>query len=127
MKKILIGSSRVDEFIKEGDKTLYMDSTMILTPGAKDILRNRGVAIVYGSRPGAEDTASVSCPTEVPGTQETQETQETPENPDNQEKSMASLVETIVGLLRNEFGMNDPETIREISLKVLNKINSNKE
>ncbi len=121
MKKILIGSSRVDEFIKGDEKTLYMDSTMLLTPGAKDILRNRGVAIVYGSRPVAEETAPVSCPTEVHGTQEVQET---PENPENQEGSMASLVETIVGLLRKDFGVNDPETIREISLKVLNKINN---
>ena len=54
MKKTLIGSSRIDEFIKEGEKTLYMDKSMILTSGAKDTLRDRGVAIVYGPRPVAE-------------------------------------------------------------------------
>jgi len=112
MKKTLIGSSRVDEFVKEGEKTLYMDSTMILTPGAKDILRNRGVVIAYGPRPAAEETAPVS---------ETKEVRETREIP---AESMDCLVETIVGLLRNDFGVNDPEALREISLKVLNKINN---
>jgi hypothetical protein len=109
MKKTLIGSSRVDEFVKEGEKVLYMDSTMILTSGAKDILRNRGVVIEYGPRP------AVACPAEVEEIQEVQV------------ESMNSLVETVVGLLRKEFGVNDPETIREISLKVLNIINSTKE
>ncbi|MCP4119221.1 MAG: hypothetical protein GY737_28230 [Desulfobacteraceae bacterium] len=117
MKKTLIGSSRVDEFVKEGEKTLYMDKTMILTPGAKDILRNRGVVIEYGPRPVADtgETAPVSSTKEV---EESQESREIPA------ESMDCLVTTIVGLLRNDFGVNDPEALREISLKVLNKINN---
>ncbi len=108
MKKTLIGSSRVDEFIKGGDKTLYMDSTMILTPGAKDILRNRGVAIEYGPRPAAP----VSCPGK------TEEPQEKLENQEIQEESIDSLMETFTALLKN-----DPEAIREISRIVLDKLN----
>ncbi len=110
MKKTLIGSSRVDEFIKEGEKTLYMDKTMILTSGAKDTLRDRGVAIVYGPRPVAEteETAPVSCPGE---------TQE-PESPqEKQEESIDSLMETFLALLES-----DPEAIQEISRIVLTKL-----
>ncbi len=111
MKKTLIGSSRVDEFIKGGEKTLYMDSTMILTPGAKDILRNKGVAIEYGPRP----VAPVSCPGK---TQESEKTQGKLENPEIQEESIDSLMETFTALLKN-----DPEAIREISRIVLDKLN----
>ncbi|MCP4115696.1 MAG: hypothetical protein GY737_09875 [Desulfobacteraceae bacterium] len=106
MKKTLIGSSRIDEFIKEGEKTLYMDKTMILTPGAKDILRDRGVVIEYGPRPVAEteteETAPVSCTKEV-------------EEP--KDESIESLMDTFTALLKN-----DPEAIREISRIVLEKI-----
>ncbi|MBI9091272.1 MAG: hypothetical protein JEZ12_18830 [Desulfobacterium sp.] len=110
MKKTLIGSSRVDEFIKEGEKTLYMDKTMILTPGAKDILRNKGVAIEFGPRP----VAPVSCPSE---TQEPEATQEKLDNPEIQGESIDSLMETFTALLKS-----DPEAILEISRIVLDKI-----
>jgi ethanolamine utilization cobalamin adenosyltransferase len=113
MKKTLIGSSRIDEFIKEGEKTLYMDKTMILTPGAKDTLRNRGVAIEYGPRPVAktEETVPVSCPGE---------TQE-PESPqEKQEESIDSLMETFLSLLES-----DPEAIQEVSRIVLSKLEEN--
>ena len=110
MKKTLIGSSRIDEFIKEGEKTLYMDKTMILTPGAKDILRNRGVAIEFGPRPVAEtgETAPVSCPgdTQAPGSPQ-----------EKQEESIDSLMETFLSLLES-----DPEAIQEVSRIVLNKL-----
>jgi ethanolamine utilization cobalamin adenosyltransferase len=112
MKKTLIGSSRVDEFIKEGEKTLYMDKTMILTSGAKDILRKRGVAIEYGPRPVAETETEKTAPVSCPG-----ETQ-APESPqEKQEESIDSLMETFLSLLES-----DPEVIPEISRIVLNKL-----
>jgi len=49
MAKKLVSEKGVDEIIVNG--SVYMDGSIILTPGAKDVLRNKGVAIVYGPRP----------------------------------------------------------------------------
>lgn len=49
MAKRLVSEKGVEEIIVDG--TVYMDGSMILTPGAKDVLRNKGVTIVYGPRP----------------------------------------------------------------------------
>ncbi|SCY24089.1 hypothetical protein [Desulfoluna spongiiphila] len=49
MAKKLVSEKGVDEIIVGG--SVYMDGSIILTPGAKDVLRNKGVTIVYGPRP----------------------------------------------------------------------------
>jgi len=49
MAKKLVSEKGVDEFIVDGN--VYMDGSIILTPGAKDVLRNKGVSIVYGAKP----------------------------------------------------------------------------
>ena len=46
--KKLITKINVSELIQEGSKDIYIGSDMILTSGAMDILRNRGIAIHYG-------------------------------------------------------------------------------
>ncbi len=49
MAKKLVSEKGVEALVV-GD-TFYMDGTIILTPGAKDVLRNKGVTIAYGPRP----------------------------------------------------------------------------
>ena len=49
MAKKLVSEKGVEALIV-GD-CFYMDGTVILTPGAKDVLRNKGVTIVYGAKP----------------------------------------------------------------------------
>ncbi len=51
MGKILVGCDRVEQHICKDENTIYLNRSMILTCGAKDYLRNKGVAIVYGEQP----------------------------------------------------------------------------
>lgn len=55
MGKKLVNEKGVEAHIVGG--SFYMDGSVILTPGAKDVLRNKGVTIVYGAKPemGEED------------------------------------------------------------------------
>ncbi|BCS95511.1 hypothetical protein DSLASN_11430 [Desulfoluna limicola] len=53
MAKKLVSDKGVEALIVGGN--FYMDGTIILTPGAKDVLRNKGVTIVYGPRPEMSD------------------------------------------------------------------------
>ena len=52
MKKQLVEAGNVDAYICKETGTLYLDGTLLLTPGAKDELSRRGVAVAYGPRPG---------------------------------------------------------------------------
>ncbi|WP_300671295.1 hypothetical protein [Desulfoluna sp.] len=49
MAKKLVSEKDVETLVCGGN--FYMDGSIILTPGAKDFLRNKGVTIVYGAKP----------------------------------------------------------------------------
>jgi len=105
MQKKLIGPHNVADFICADEKTLRVDSGMILSPGAKDILRVKGISIVYGEKsPQTVDAAKK-------GNQETVK-------PDDK----AMLVSKVINILRREYGVVEEDRIREISLMVMNKI-----
>lgn len=53
MGKQLIGVHNIDAHVRSDSKSIHIDKDMILSPGAKDILRNRGISITYGSLPHA--------------------------------------------------------------------------
>ncbi len=55
MAKQLIGAHNVDAHIFAETGTIHIDRDMILSPGAQDILRNRGIRISYEA-----------CPAEAP-------------------------------------------------------------
>lgn len=55
--KKLITKKNVSEFICEGSKEVYLSPEMILTSEAKDILRNKGIAIHYSAK--TEDNGDV--------------------------------------------------------------------
>ena len=57
MGKTLVSENRLDHFICPETNAIYMEG-LLLTPGAKDALRNRGVEIVYGKKP--ESTAPLA-------------------------------------------------------------------
>ena len=100
MKKTLICVDNLDEFICADSHSLHMDATRLLTPGAKDELSRRGIAIVYGPVDQAACTnelgkALASCP------------------------DMEHLVYGLAGMLKKECGITDPEELRTSSLKAL--------
>lgn len=103
MKKVLIGPHNLDTFV-QGDK-LCLAQEHILSPGARDAARNRGISIVYGNAVGAENRSrgeKTACTA-------------TPE-------SREELSRRIITLLRTEFDLTDPEAIRDITLKVLQRV-----
>ncbi|SKC38148.1 hypothetical protein [Maledivibacter halophilus] len=102
MKK-LITKSNIDDFLVEENK-FYVDKSMIITPGIKDILRNKGITIIYGERQKNLD-------------------EETRESTEENNRKDVKTEKKIGDLLINEFGISKPEIIEEITLKILAKIN----
>ena len=90
MGKKLVSEKGVEELVVDGN--FYMDG-VILTPGAKDVLRNKGVTIVYGPRPETSETESGDA-----------------------------LAETIATLLVKEYGITDEAKVKTICSKVLSMI-----
>ena len=105
MSKKLIGSHNVAEFICANDNTIRVDSGMILAPGTKDVLRSKGVQIVYEKR-----SVKLESPTKdkLQGKTEKDDT--------------SSLIEIVVLMLRKDFGVVDEDQIRDISVLVMEKI-----
>lgn len=55
MGKKLITSKNLDEYISEGQKELIMDGNIIISPGAKDLLDDKKITIIYGKSISNED------------------------------------------------------------------------
>ena len=51
MAKKLVGIDNLDAAICQASGKIYVDGSIILTPGAKDELIKRGIPIVYGPKP----------------------------------------------------------------------------
>ncbi|MBW4828068.1 MAG: hypothetical protein KZY61_02215 [Clostridiaceae bacterium] len=47
MGKVLVTKKNLDKFVKEDSKSFLVDDTIILSPGVKDILDERGVKLIY--------------------------------------------------------------------------------
>jgi ethanolamine utilization cobalamin adenosyltransferase len=47
VSKILINEKNLDQFIKKDEKSIVVDKTVILSPSAKDILKERGIKVIY--------------------------------------------------------------------------------
>jgi hypothetical protein len=108
MGKKLISCQCLDTQICREEQRIYIDSTMILAPGAKDELRRRGVEIVYSSQPSGKNS---SWPA--------------PESTGNErtvESGNSELVERIVEILSTEYGVTDGKKIMAISLQVIEKL-----
>ena len=103
MGKTLVSENRLDHFICPETNAIYMEG-LLLTPGAKDALRNRGVEIVYGKKP--ESTAPLAGEAGSSG-------------PDVE---VTELVAVIVKLLKTDFGVEDPDALRKICEQVLAEI-----
>lgn len=100
MGKQLVGRDNVAEFISHEEKKLYVGKTLILTPGAKDYLQEKSIAIVYGEKPETE--AKPVPKTEV--------------------ASGSDLNGRIEQLLKSDFSITDSKLITEVTRKVMAKL-----
>lgn len=100
MKKTLVEASNLDAHICQETKSVYVDGSIILTAGAKDELRKRGIDLVYGPNPKAAGgcaavAASFGCT-------------------DAEEMLIA-----VAALLKKEYGITDPESLKAASHQIV--------
>ncbi len=122
MKKVLITKDNLDSFISREDGKIYVGSDKLLTPGAKDELARRKVQVVWGESPNGEsqaDAAGCRCgcgsATFYVG----------PEEASLQPKSLAQLARTVAAMLSREYGVKDPEQLKNMTVEALKTIKDN--
>lgn len=54
MAKVLLTNKNIENYIAEDKKHIYISKDIIVTPGAKDLIRNRGISMIYGEKPCTE-------------------------------------------------------------------------
>ncbi len=102
MAKILVQAGNIDEFICRETGKFYLNGSVILTPGARDALCKRKIAVVNGSPP--------ACGAGVCGA----------DDPD-----FERLFYGVAAMLQSEYGIKDPETLKAISLRAVEIIKDN--
>lgn len=98
--KRLVTKRNINDYLIDGEDKFYADASTIITPGAKDILRNKGIVIVYGKSVEKCVSEAVECKEE-------------------DSKNEIKIVTTIENLLAQEFNISDAGKIEEITSKVL--------
>ncbi len=113
MKKVLVQADNLDEFICRADSKLYVDGSMILTPGAKDELARRGVVVVHAScsdsaSRGPRGSASPSLGAAL-----------------GENANLEGLLLGVAAMLQKECGITDPELLKAASLQAIQTIKEN--
>lgn len=101
MKKKLVSAENISDFLDAEAKEIYVDSSMILTSGAKDYLRDKKVKLVYTKQVAALETPARSnagmC----------------------QSEKLKMVVTKIVSILKNDFQISDSGTVERVTQRVL--------
>jgi ethanolamine utilization cobalamin adenosyltransferase len=100
MKKKLVSAENISEFLTAGAKEIQVDNSMIITAGAKDYLREKGVKIVYSNQASAAKASAVNAKVGRP-------------------QDLKAVVSKIVSILRNDLNVRDAGTIESVTQKVL--------
>ncbi|MDF1617488.1 hypothetical protein [Petrocella sp. FN5] len=100
MGKVLLTKNNIDAYISKNQSKLYVDKNMILTSGAQDVIRNKGISIIYDKSREAE--AEEGTYTE-----------------------METITKMVVRILKEQHGMTDAAQIKEACNLILTKINKN--
>lgn len=111
MGKKLVSHKNIEEYICRNENRAYIDSSLILTPGARDELLKRGVDIVYAARPAEKG----DCPAPPAKSGPVTAT-------DSEERA---LIEKTVQILNKEYGLTDRDKIMEISVQVIKRLRNN--
>jgi len=116
MGKKLIGIENLDAAICQASGKLYVDRTIILTPGAKDELARRRIPIVYESWPEAAGCACASAPPPRPAA-----------GPAacSAAPGVEQLRHAVAGILKGHYGVSDPEQLEAMSRQVIETIKEN--
>ena len=100
MSKRLVTADNVADFLNPGATEIQVDSSMIITSGAKDYLRDKGVKIVYTKQAAASAGSPLNGAACKKGDLET-------------------VVKKIVSILRNDFQVSDAGIVERVTQRVL--------
>ena len=101
----VISLKNIENVYTEGQKTLELCSKQIITPSAKDFLKNKGVAIVYSGEGSTQQGSIFSS------------------NTNSNNLSEKEIVSRISSLLVNKHGITNSEKVSQIAPKVIKQIN----
>lgn len=102
MGKKLVGRDNVEQYICHEEKIITVDQAMILSPGAKDYLREKGISVVYA---GQKQTASKLA-------QKAGEVHE------------SELYSTIQKILQSDYAITDSEQVAVVTQQVLARLSA---
>jgi len=111
MKKQLVEVNNLDSYICQACATIYVNKSMIMTPGAKDEIKRRNICIVYGDAPAeTEYTTTVQNPSES-------------STPETEDADTERLFYGIAAMAKEELGIDDPKTLKDISFQIMDALN----
>lgn len=105
MKKKLVEVRNLESFICQANGAIYIDDTMLLTPGAKDELSKRRIKIVRNAKPSASCGAD-TCPARMCGGVA-------------EESDYERLLYGVAAMVQKEYGIDDPQQLKDISCQIV--------
>ncbi len=117
MKKTLVEVKTLDKYICPHNQAIYLDGSIILTPGARDELNKRGIAIVRGSvtvHDSVTKSGAVQCSVdcvceaciELAATGSTEK-----------------LFYSVAAVLKQDFNVTETKQLQEMSCRIVKAIN----
>lgn len=100
MKKKLISAENISSYLAAGANEIYVDTSMILTAGAKDYLRQKKVKLVYSKQAAAPQTPCQKANTA-------------------NAIDLKNIVTRIVSILKNEYQVSDADKVERVTQRVL--------
>lgn len=86
---------------KSGQQNLYLDANALLTPSAKDAIRNHGINLIYGDKMAQQSVpANVACSATSEPCVQSAEKPVTAAKSNLDDKEIATLVDMIMDVLR---------------------------
>lgn len=113
MKKKLIEAGKLDSFICKDSNTIYVDNSMLLTPGAKDELRKRKISISRVADASVEMNSSAGEEAECSNASRCTKAEC---------DSCEGLVMGIAVILKEEYGITDMAQLKEMSFSIANAV-----
>jgi len=125
LSKTLLRDQNVLDYVDNNQKTLFVTKDMILTPGAKDLLRNQNISILYES-----DHLVSQDPYENKSSANRVKIEPSSSSKSKEEDAKVNqmpLSDHIKLLLRNEFGILKEVEVQKIAKIVLEVLRENGE
>lgn len=121
MKKKLVEVSTLKSYICEANSRIYVDTTMILTPGAKDELSKRKIAIIRDTVPEFASCGAASCPARLcaDGVEMTNDTPDMKSTQSSDDADIERLFFGVAAMVKEEFGIEDHQQLKDISCKIV--------